>query len=235
IKSFTIYFPTVTYLDQPRTLKDIQRLNGKLAALSWFLSKGAERSMAFFKVLKGCKDKKNIQWTTKADKALEKMKKLVQALPTLIAPKGPTRSRTQLSCLGEACTGLGSRRRVAKWAIELGEHDIVFLRRNEKETPADFLVEIPFEDNEKKEKPKEVPDSNSKWRLYIDRASNSDRSGAGLMLIDPEGKEYTYALRFEFETTNNEAEYKALLAGLRIAHEMEIAKVAIFLDSQLLS
>ncbi|GKB55696.1 reverse transcriptase domain-containing protein, partial [Tanacetum coccineum] len=47
------------------------------------------------------------------------------------------------------------------------------------------------------------------------------------------GKEYTYALRFEFETTNNEAEYEALLAGLRIAQEMEITKVAIFLDSQL--
>ncbi|GKD10829.1 reverse transcriptase domain-containing protein, partial [Tanacetum coccineum] len=66
--------------------------------------------------------------------------------------------------------------------------------------------------NEKKEKPKEVPDSNSKWRLYTDGASNSDGSGAGLMLIDLEGKEYTYALQFEFETMNNEAEYEALLA-----------------------
>ncbi|GJS67835.1 reverse transcriptase domain-containing protein [Tanacetum coccineum] len=98
--------------------------------------------------------------------------------------------------------------RIAKWAIKLGEHDIVFLRRNEKETLANFLVEIPFEDNNKKEKPKEVPDSNN-----------------------PKGKEYTYALRFEFETTNNEAKYEALLAGLQIAQEMEIAKVAIFLDS----
>nr|GEV79632.1 reverse transcriptase domain-containing protein [Tanacetum cinerariifolium] len=33
----------------------------------------------------------------------------------------------------------------------------------------------------------------------------------GLMLVSREGKEYTYALRFEFETTNNEAEYEALL------------------------
>ncbi|GJR50560.1 reverse transcriptase domain-containing protein [Tanacetum coccineum] len=55
--------------------------------------------------------------------------------------------------------------------------------------------------------------------------------GAGLMLIDPEGKEYTYALRFEFETTNNVAEYKALLVGLRIAHEMEIISLAIFVNS----
>ncbi|GJR76362.1 reverse transcriptase domain-containing protein [Tanacetum coccineum] len=124
--------------------------------------------------------------------------------------------------------------RVAKWAIELGEHDIVFLRRNEKETPANFLVEIPFKGNEKEEKSKEVPDSYSKSRLYTNGASNSDGSGAGLMLIDPEGKEYTYALRFELKTTNNEAEYEALLAGLQIAQEMEITKVVIFLDSQLL-
>nr|GEU55501.1 reverse transcriptase domain-containing protein [Tanacetum cinerariifolium] len=34
---------------------------------------------------------------------------------------------------------------------------------------------------------------------------------AGLMLIDLAGKEYTYAIRFEFETTKNEVEYKALL------------------------
>ncbi|GKC96987.1 reverse transcriptase domain-containing protein [Tanacetum coccineum] len=62
----------VTDLDQLRTLKDIQSLNGKLAALNRFLSKGAERSLAFFKILKGCKDKKSIQWTTEADEALEK-------------------------------------------------------------------------------------------------------------------------------------------------------------------
>ncbi|GKE93967.1 hypothetical protein Tco_1578822 [Tanacetum coccineum] len=71
--------------------------------------------------------------------------------------------------------------------------------------PANFLIEIPSEDNEMKEKPKEMPDSSSNWRRYTNGASNLDGSGAGLMLIDPE--------------------------GLRIAQEMEIEKVAIFLDS----
>nr|GEV49087.1 putative ribonuclease H-like domain-containing protein [Tanacetum cinerariifolium] len=103
-----------------------------------------------------------------------------------------------------------------------------------KRNAVDFLVVIPSKDNDRKDKPKEVPNLSSKWRLYTDEASNSDRFEAGLMLIDPEGKEYTYALRFEFETRNNVAEYKALLAGLWIAHEMEISKAAIFLDSQLL-
>nr|GEV25120.1 retrotransposon protein, putative, Ty3-gypsy subclass [Tanacetum cinerariifolium] len=33
----------------------------------------------------------------------------------------------------------------------------------------------------------------------------------------PKGMEFTYALRFRFDATNNEAEYEALIAGLRIA------------------
>ncbi|GJX18519.1 reverse transcriptase domain-containing protein, partial [Tanacetum coccineum] len=66
------------------------------------------------------------------------------------------------------------------------------------------------------------------WKLFTDGAASSDGSGVGLMMIDPEGKEYTYALCFEFETTNNEAEYQALLAGLRISQEMEITSLEIF-------
>ncbi|GJX78309.1 reverse transcriptase domain-containing protein, partial [Tanacetum coccineum] len=55
------------------------------------------------------------------------------------------------------------------------------------------------------------------WTLYTDRASSSKGVGVGLILIDPTGTEYTYAIRLNFPSTNNEAEYEALLAGLRIA------------------
>nr|GEX21969.1 hypothetical protein [Tanacetum cinerariifolium] len=58
---------------------------------------------------------------------------------------------------------------------------------------------------------------NNACKLYTDGASSFDGSRVGLMLINLEGKEYTYALRFEFKTMNNEAEYEALLAGLQIA------------------
>ncbi|GKB91181.1 reverse transcriptase domain-containing protein [Tanacetum coccineum] len=69
--------------EQPKTLKDIQSLNGKLAALSRFLSKGAERSLPFFKVLKSYTNKKNIQWTQEAAAVLQEMKKFMETLPTL--------------------------------------------------------------------------------------------------------------------------------------------------------
>ncbi|GJR00158.1 reverse transcriptase domain-containing protein [Tanacetum coccineum] len=103
---------------------------------------------------------------------------------------------------------------------------------------ADFLVEAPSaEDRETKveeTKGKGLRPENA-WKLFTDIASSSDGSGAGLMLVSIEGKEYTYAFRFEFKTTNNEAKYEALLAGLRIAVEMKIQELAIFVDSQLVA
>nr|GEX67684.1 reverse transcriptase domain-containing protein [Tanacetum cinerariifolium] len=48
------------------------------------------------------------------------------------------------------------------------------------------------------------------WTLFIDGSSCVDGSGAGLILTSPEGVEFTYALRFQFTTSNNEAEYEAL-------------------------
>ncbi|GKB15310.1 hypothetical protein Tco_0849233, partial [Tanacetum coccineum] len=55
-------------------LKEIQSRNRKLAALSIFLSKGADKSLRFFKALKSCIDKKTIQWTADDEEAFRKMK-----------------------------------------------------------------------------------------------------------------------------------------------------------------
>ncbi|GJY37337.1 reverse transcriptase domain-containing protein [Tanacetum coccineum] len=54
------------------------------------------------------------------------------------------------------------------------------------------------------------------WTLFTDGASNSKGSGAGLVLISASGVEFTYALRLNFASTNNEEEYEAFLAGLRM-------------------
>nr|GEY12318.1 reverse transcriptase domain-containing protein [Tanacetum cinerariifolium] len=58
-------------------------------------------------------------------------------------------------------------------------------------------------------------------------------SGAGLILTNPEGIKFTYALRFEFNTTNNKAEYEARIAGLRIAEQMGIKNLQTNVDSRL--
>ncbi|GJZ63334.1 reverse transcriptase domain-containing protein [Tanacetum coccineum] len=107
-----------------------------------------------------------------------------------------------------------------------------------KQILANFLAETPpMKDREIKDGEAKIkePEPENAWKLFIGRALSSDGSGAGLMLVNPEGKEYTHALRFEFETTNNEAEYEALLTGLCIAKEMKIQELIIFVDSQLVA
>ncbi|XP_071728434.1 uncharacterized protein [Rutidosis leptorrhynchoides] len=79
------------------------------------------------------------------------------------------------------------------------------------------------------------PIEHEEWKLFMDGASSSDGSGAGLMIVSPEGKEFTYALRFEFSITNNEAEYEALLAGLRLARDLNIQHLKVLFDSQLVA
>ncbi|GJY35650.1 reverse transcriptase domain-containing protein [Tanacetum coccineum] len=47
--------------------------------------------------------------------------------------------------------------------------------------------------------------------------------------------EFTYALRFRFDATNNEAEYEALIAGLKIAEQMGIQNLQANVDSRLVA
>ncbi|GKA44225.1 reverse transcriptase domain-containing protein [Tanacetum coccineum] len=47
--------------------------------------------------------------------------------------------------------------------------------------------------------------------------------------------EFTYALRFGFEASNNEAEYKALIDGLRIAEQIGIKNLQAHVDSRLVA
>nr|GEU38463.1 reverse transcriptase domain-containing protein [Tanacetum cinerariifolium] len=70
----------------PKCLKDVQKLNGKLASLNRFLSKSAEKSLPFFKTLKKCTNKSDFQWTAEAEVAFKQMKKLIAGLLTLTTP-----------------------------------------------------------------------------------------------------------------------------------------------------
>ncbi|KAI5317776.1 hypothetical protein L3X38_037483 [Prunus dulcis] len=71
------------------------------------------------------------------------------------------------------------------------------------------------------------------WTLFVDGSSNAQGCGAGLVLISPDKVALEYALRFKFQASNNEAECEALIAGLRLAKEMDAKQIQIFSDSQL--
>ena len=60
-------------------------------------------------------------------------------------------------------------------------------------------------------------------------------SGAGVVLTSPRGDKIHYVLRLMFPCTNNAAEYKALLHGLRVSKEMNLSLVRCFGDSDLVA
>ncbi|GKC46851.1 reverse transcriptase domain-containing protein [Tanacetum coccineum] len=113
--------------------------------------------------------------------------------------------------------------RLQKWSIELGEYAIHYRPRVSVngQILADFIVERPEEDSS--DTMIEAEEELLKpWILFTDGSSYTDGSRAGLIFINPEEMEFTYALRFRFDAINNEAEYEALIAGLRIAKQMGI-------------
>ncbi|GJS67451.1 reverse transcriptase domain-containing protein [Tanacetum coccineum] len=127
-------------------------------------------------------------------------------------------------------------KRMLKWKFELEGYDIQYRPRTaiKGQILADFIVERPEEESpdELMAEPEVLPEP---WTLFTDGSSCVDGSGAGLILTNPEGTEFTYAMRFRFEATNNEAEYEALIAGLRIAEKMGIKNLQANVDSKLVA
>nr|GEV44527.1 reverse transcriptase domain-containing protein [Tanacetum cinerariifolium] len=106
---------------------------------------------------------------------------------------------------------------------EAREHDIQYRPRTsvKGQILADFIVERPKEDtpDTSMEDREELSDP---WILFTDESSCINGSRAGLIITNPKGMEFTYALRFRLNAINNGAEYEAPIAGLRIAGQIGI-------------
>ncbi|KAI3448680.1 hypothetical protein Pfo_005345 [Paulownia fortunei] len=103
--------------------------------------------------------------------------------------------------------------RLVKWAVEISEHVLV-----------DFLGKMMTD---------QATSSTPTWTLYVDGSSTSTRSGAGVLMESSQGDKFQYVIKIEFATSNNKAEYKALVAGIKLAHATGARKLIINSDSQL--
>ena len=115
--------------------------------------------------------------------------------------------------------------RLMKWSIELTQYDIRFSPRPaiKGQAVADFIAEFTY-------RPVDFPI----WDMYVDGAVNEKGSGVGIALSSPEGDKVKFALKFDFNASNNEAEYEAMIHGLQIAKDLEIKKLKVYSDSQLI-
>ncbi|KAI8530835.1 hypothetical protein RHMOL_Rhmol11G0089800 [Rhododendron molle] len=72
-------------------------------------------------------------------------------------------------------------------------------------------------------------------KLYVDEASNINGAGVGVVIITPCGVLLENAITINFPATNNEAEYEALLAKLRVTAHLQVEDLHVFCDSQLIT
>ncbi|GKC94548.1 reverse transcriptase domain-containing protein, partial [Tanacetum coccineum] len=241
----------VLNLQSPKCLKDVQNLNGKLTSLNRLLAKSAEKSLPSKRDGKcGPNDEKGSQtdalyFVSRALRGPEinytSMEKLVLALVHACKSlKRYFQAHQIIVITDQPIQQVLSRPKVAgrlqKWSIELGEYAIHYRPRVsvKGQILADFIVERPEEDSSDIliEVEEELPEP---WILFTDGSSCTDGSGAGLILTNPEGTEFTYALRFRFNATNNKAEYETLIFGLRITEQMGVKNLQANVDSRLVA
>ncbi|KAK8934997.1 hypothetical protein KSP39_PZI015020 [Platanthera zijinensis] len=121
--------------------------------------------------------------------------------------------------------------RLAKWSIELSEFDLSYIPRLaiKAQAVADFLVDYTVEVKEAETSPVVA------WEMLVDGASGKNSFGGGMVLVSPEGTRIEQALKVHFALTNNQAEYEAIIAGLRLARELGIQDIKVSTDSMIVA
>jgi ribonuclease HI len=131
--------------------------------------------------------------------------------------------------LGEIIRTPDAAGRIAKWSVELMGETLAYVPRKaiKSQNLVDFVVE--WTDTQ-------LPPPQTQaecWTLHFDGSVMKTGAGAGLLFISPLGEHMRYVVRLHFPASNNMAEYKALLCGLRITIETGIKHLDVRGDSQL--
>ena len=108
---------------------------------------------------------------------------------------------------------------MAKWSVKLSTFDIKYEPRSaiKLQALADFVADFSddLQNDVDTEAKQFVEDEHlRKWTLLTDRALNQKGIGLGIILKSPQGDILPQAISCEFNVTNNEAKYKALIMGL---------------------
>lgn len=126
---------------------------------------------------------------------------------------------------------------IIRWTLELSQFDIQYKPRTAIKGQfvanfiAEFMLSVVVPTNETSISPSNI----LTWTLFVDGSSSHAISGAGLLLISSafEKLQLEYVLRLNFKASNNEAEYEALIAGLKLARVIGVQYLTVFSDSQL--
>jgi hypothetical protein len=122
--------------------------------------------------------------------------------------------------------------RIGKWDAELNEFAIDYVHRSsiQSQALADFIADwTPGSQEEEINKDAEA------WTVFCDGFWGTFGAGAAAVLVAPSKVRTCYAAKLDFSCTNNIAEYEALMLGLRKLRAMEIRRVILKTDSQVIA
>jgi ribonuclease HI len=122
--------------------------------------------------------------------------------------------------------------RIGKWAAELNEFTIDYVHRSsiQSQALANFIADwTPGAQEE------EISKDTEAWTVFCDGSWGTFGAGAAAVLVAPSKVKTCYATKLDFSCTNNIAEYKALLLGLRKLWAMGIRRAILKTDSQVIS
>ncbi|XP_072090664.1 uncharacterized protein [Arachis hypogaea] len=203
-------------MKSPGYVKDVQRLAGRLTALSRFLGASAAKALPFFNLMR-----KGIafEWTPACEEAFNHFKEILAALPVLGKPKVGEPLYLYLAIMEEALTAVLTK------AILPRPPD---RRENRPVNPSNTRNgRVPSGSNRDP-----TEEAGIRWRFHVDRASNQTSGGAGIILENPAVVIYEQSTKFEFPVSNNQAEYETLLGGLTLAREVGVTRLEVCSDSQ---
>ncbi|XP_057545947.1 uncharacterized protein LOC130824940 [Amaranthus tricolor] len=235
----------------PTSVKEVQKLTGCIAALGRFLSKSADKCSPFFKTIK----QQKFEWTAEAEESFRQLKEHLSTLPKLVSPIKGEKLVLYVSVSEYSLSGvLVAEREKKQLPIYYVSHvfrgsegnygeveKVIFaiVMASRKLKPYFQSHQIIIRTDQPLKKILEGKNKSSRvtdweWKLYVDGSSTQSASGAGLLIMSSAGVRMERAVRFEFAASNNEAEYEALLMGLRICYESGAKNLSAFSDSQLI-
>jgi ribonuclease HI len=122
--------------------------------------------------------------------------------------------------------------RVSLWGITLGPWEITYQRQSaiKSQVLPDFIAEWT------EAQMPELLDLSNSWTIFVDGSKRVSGAGAGVVVVSPQGDRMRYVLRMLFPNpSNNEAEYEAVLHGMRMAKVCGAIHIKIHGDSNLIA
>jgi hypothetical protein len=115
--------------------------------------------------------------------------------------------------------------RIGKWILALSEFELKF--ESARGIKGQIIVDFITEHRDPSIDLLEI----TPWALFFDGSSCGKGGGVGILLISPRCEMFEFATPIQPTVTNNQAEYEALLRGLKYLKEAGAVSVEIYGDS----